>query len=604
MCGINAFIPFNDNLNINGGEIIKLMNHELNHRGPDDNGVFRDDKINLGHTRLKIIDLNGGKQPFFYQDLVLVFNGEVYNYEELKEELISQNYKFNENSDTEVMAAAFSCWGMNALNKFNGDFSGILYSKKNSEVTFFRDRVGVKPLYYSYSKNGIIASSECKAIISALKNQNASYRPKICKEALIDNMLYGHALAPFTMFADISSLEAGSYITLDLKNSKIEKTKYWDLEVDNEYTDQNLCQENIARILEDSIRLRCKSDVGHGLMLSGGLDSSLIGYILGKQNNNCKAYTIGNRSEQNIKKSFVSGSDIEFANIVANEAGHELFICEDIENNLINDLREISLAKDHVVTLANEMAMLKVFKEIKGNDTVILSGDGADEAFLGYFMMINKKITPFYSSESSKYLFGMFNKDFLSSKQAESIAWSNFESRLSDIDEQIKKSKQKLMHYLQLKFTLPYLLDRADRISSNFSLELRVPYCDHRLLEYVFNVSNKLKFKKVEKKLLRDSFKEEFNNDVLYRKKSVFPYSNSDYQINLLRSTALSVIKDSVDNDGILSKIYKTKFLSLFFENNYLFNTLKMFAGVFYIQALLCQIISLHFLDEKYKFSI
>ena len=146
------------------------------------------------------------------------------------------------------------------------------------------------------------------------------------------------------------------------------------------------------------------------------------------------------------------------------------------------------------------------------------------------------------------------------------------------------------MHYLQLKFTLPYLLDRADRISSNFSLELRVPYCDHRLLEYVFNVSDRLKFKKVEKKLLRDSFKDEFNNEVLYRKKSVFPYSN--------------VLNESIKNDGILSKIYKTTFLSLIFENNHLFTTLKMFAGVFYIQALLCQIISLHFLDEKYKFSI
>lgn len=287
MCGINGF-------NWKDGNLIKKMNDSLKHRGPDGEGIYTDNNISLGHRRLAIIDLSkNGKQPMFYhhkgKKVIIVFNGEIYNFLELKEELKNKGYKFNSKTDTEVILASYLEWGENCVNKFNGMWAFCIYDLQKNILFLSRDRFGEKPLYYFFDGKRFIFSSEIKGILKH------NIKKTINKEAIDFYLSLGFIPAPCTIYEGINKLESSTNLIFYLKEKKIKKYKYYELPNYEPIYNKELLKEELKKIISDAVKIRLISDVPLGAFLSGGLDSSEVVYNMTKFMNkkNLNTYSIG-----------------------------------------------------------------------------------------------------------------------------------------------------------------------------------------------------------------------------------------------------------------------------------------------------------------------
>ena len=516
----------------------------ISYRGPDDRGTFYEGNLALGHRRLSIIDLSeAGHQPFISSDnrYVIVYNGEIYNYRELKEELIKENYSFRTETDTEVLLSAYDRWGSECVKRFNGMWAFAIYDRKMKEIFLSRDRFGVKPLYYYHKDGAFIFASEEKQIIKMAGHRFGVNRPR-----LMEYMIRGvHDHTEETMFLDIMQLRGGCNMVYDLNGNTKNVTRYFDLShVKRSDESFNVAAEEFRKHFEDSIRLRLRSDVPVGYCLSGGLDSSSIV---------CMADSVIKKDGLNIHQESISScfedlryDEREYINeVLANTKveGHMIF---PQGSNVLDDLDDVLWHMDEPFGSTSMYAQWNVFKAAKEHGlTVMLDGQGADEQLAGY--------TGFYSVIFAEYLrrfqFRKFKHELDCYKKLRASTEKYVNSKKIVIEavisaflpRKIQKFGKIHMFYLkkglpfepedikktiygidlypandsrryildQLKCNLSMLLHYEDRNSMAHSIESRVPFMDPFLAQCAFKMPIGYKLKDgITKYVVREGLKD------------------------------------------------------------------------------------------------
>lgn len=378
MCGITGFVDFNNN---SSQEIVAKMSTTMQHRGPDGQSEFFEQKedyqVGLGHRRLSIIDLShAADQPMVYLDWIIVFNGEIYNYNEIKEELISLGHNFTTHSDTEIILHSWQQWGRAAIKKWRGMFAIALYNKKSSDLLLIRDRAGVKPLYYSFAEGLFIFGSELKTLMA-----HPHFKKEMDTDVVATFLQYGYVPAPYSIFAHTFKLHPGHILHLDLKTQNITIDPYWN--VYDYYNKPKLkislleAIEETERVLKESFDYRMVADVPVGVFLSGGYDSTCVTALLQQDRTDViKTFTIG-VADQKL-------NEAPFAKEIANRLGtdHTEQYCT-IEEALaiIPDLPDYY---DEPFADSSAIPTILVSRMAKQKVTVALSADGGDEIFAGY----------------------------------------------------------------------------------------------------------------------------------------------------------------------------------------------------------------------------
>ncbi len=598
MCGISGIFYFNNKKKIKKTDIEK-MNTILNHRGPDGKGTWisKDKKIGFGHTRLSILELNHtANQPFVdkTKKFILTFNGEIYNFKEIKKILVNKGYSFKtKNSDTEVLLLSYVEWGLKCVNKFRGMFAFAIWDNIKKKVFLVRDRVGIKPLYYKFDSEKLIFSSEIKAILL-----DSDYIPEIDEESMYHYLTFLCSPAPKTMFKEINKLEAGTWLSFDEKGSS-EKKKYWDPLQDKELTDTENINKVLARDLEESIRYRGISDVDVGVFLSGGIDSSTNAYFFSKNSKKkIKTFSIGYDKEYKSYK-----SELNYAKIVAEHIKSSHFEKKLRKDDVKNFIFEMVYFQDEPISDPVCVPIFYVSKLAREkNIKVCQVGEGADELFFGYTnwlrtsridSLINNNFFPKLLKKLILFIYKKFNiqykytSDLLRrSLEKKPIFWGGAEAFSSfeknnlfseSFKEKIKsfdswdcikphyeffnknakyKNIENWMTYLDLKIRLPELiLMRIDKMTMANSLEARVPFLDHILVQKTIDLPKNIKIKENKLKvLLKDIVSGLLPDEILNRKKQGFGLPLKEWFEDGLGINEKKIINDFVSKTDFFRK--------------------------------------------------
>src|ERR1035437_1858510 len=373
MCGIAGIFHFDPSRSVNE-PLLKKMTNCLSHRGPDGEGFYIKNSIGLGHRRLSIIDLSTGDQPMFNEDksIAIIFNGEIYNYVELKEELKNLGCKFFTNSDTEVIIRTYETWGTDCQNKFNGMWAFALWDERKNQLFISRDRIGEKPLHYSTHDNTFLFGSEIKGIL-------AYGCPQIPNLELTELYLtLGYIPAPYTFYKNISKLRAGHYLIVS--PNSVQEKKYWDLpEIDEEnmIRDKKLVYETFESLLKDSVRIRMRSDVPYGAFLSGGLDSAGIVALMSEISKEpVKTFTIGFKEKMFDERKLAAMVAEKF------KTDHHEYMIE--PNSFDEALEKVMHHFDEPFGDSSALPTGKVSEIAAQKVKMVLTGDGGDEVLSGY----------------------------------------------------------------------------------------------------------------------------------------------------------------------------------------------------------------------------
>jgi asparagine synthase (glutamine-hydrolysing) len=519
MCGICGIIGKT------GKNKIRGMNSLMRHRGPDDEGYYfsSDPPVCMGMRRLSIIDLESGSQPIFNEDktIALVFNGEIYNYKQLRSILIEKGHKFFTKSDTEILVHGYEEYGFELPKHLNGMFAFALWDQRKKTLFCARDRFGMKPFYYYFKNNLFIFASEQKPILHAL-----DYTPEINRRSLLRHLIIGFYTGPYALFKDIKQLSPGNILILQDSRKKI--IPYYKLcsnQRNDSVSEEQAC-EFIREEIGRSVRAHMVSDVPVGLTLSGGLDSSIIAYemsseIRRKKLDNIHAYTVG----------FGHSSDeIPFARSVSNRYNmlSSEFICS--PGKAIEDIPSIVWFLEEPLSNITAITAYQWAKLISRDIKTTLVGEGADEIFAGYFHY--RAFAGLYGLLPGSLAAKFYRNTFLQppmqliidllgggkdiAHEAKMIYHDEFLSQIMAA----KKGLQGILMF-DLKHELPNnQLLRVDRMSMAHSLEARVPYLDHRLVEMVMALPDRFKIRgKRQKFILKKAFKDIIPPSIIDRPK-------------------------------------------------------------------------------------
>ena len=602
MCGIAGFCTTNLNLEIND---LKIMTDTLVSRGPDDSGYeiykVNDFNIGFGQRRLSILDLSkNGHQPYNFEYLVMVYNGEIYNFNEIKDELIKFGYKFNSSSDTEVIIKAFHKWGVKCVDRFIGMFAFSILDKKVNKLYIFRDRTGVKPLYYYFNNNDLFFTSELKSFMSLKK-----FKKDIDTDALALYFKYGYIPAPYTIFENTSKLNAGSYIEFELKTKSLQVIKYWDIQEFYNKPKLNISFEDASKKLEEllvsAFKYRMVSDVPIGVFLSGGYDSSAVASIIQKNTNSkIKTFTIGFDDKKYNEAKFAK----EIANHLDTEH-YEYYCTQDDALNIIPKLAEIF---DEPFGDTSAIPTVLVSQFTKEKVTVALSGDGGDELFAGYDIyhnalyknnylkkynlldsMLNKfnpkyinKIKSIYNVEGKYYkfteltqaknqldIFDTYSKYFydIEVKKLLTSKFKNkniFKTNLENQDD----TKQELLLNSYKVYLPDDILVKVDRATMSVGLEGREPFLDHRIIEFVSQLPYEYKYHNgVSKVILKDIVHKYIPKNLIDRKKQGFSIPLEIWLKNDLKDTVLETL-NRVKKNNLFNSNYINDLLESFYKYN------------------------------------
>jgi asparagine synthase (glutamine-hydrolysing) len=551
MCGITGKLYFNPIKNVALADI-KRMTTSLTHRGPDDEGYYIKNNVGLGFRRLSIIDVEGGHQPLsnFNKSIWITLNGEIYNFQELKIDLIKRNYIFRTNSDTEVIVNLYEEFGEKCVDYLRGIFSFVIWDENKKKLFGARDHLGVKPFYYYIDKDQFAWGSEIKAI-----KASGDVKAKLCLKSLDQYMTYGHMLKKETIYKEINKLEpATSFVIEPFKNSKIKFKKFWTLrnEPNNLKTYSDL-KDELRSELEESVKLQMISDVPIGAFLSGGVDSSSIVAMMSSVSDRpVKTFSIG-FNEQEF-------DETKYAEMVAKKYGtdHHKMIVEPESVDLLPKLVNLF---DEPFADSSAIPMYYLSKFAREHVTVALSGDGGDELFAGYsryqnmlrlhnrpmnYKLINQiissihKLTPDYLElKKWSYYFGI-DSNYIGAAMG---IFKPYERRklykdwvIGELNEyegeadKVRLSKSftgdfiSRMQQLDLNtYLVDDVLTKVDRASMANSLEVRVPILDHKVVELAFTVPSQFKIDKTDQKIIfKDAMKNALPKEVLGHKKQGF----------------------------------------------------------------------------------
>lgn len=556
MCGITGWIDQDIQLP-RDREILKNMTTTLTNRGPDAEGYWFSDRAALGHRRLTVVDPEGGAQPMVRkigaQTFVIVYNGELYNTPELRRELEYCGYTFRGHSDTEVLLTSYIEWGAQCVEKFNGIFAFGIWHE--AEKTFFmaRDRMGVKPLFYAQRGSALIFGSELKALLA-----HPMVQPEVTTEGLAEIFALGPARTPgHGVFKAVNELRPG--YTLLYQDNRIKLRRYWSLESKPHEDDLNTTVAKVRQLLGDSITRQLVADVPVCTCLSGGLDSSALSSFaaraykkqgLGVLHTYSVDY-VGN--ERYFKASrFQPNADAPWVQRMVDYLGsqHHAITIDTLE--LVDALKIAMLAKD-LPGMADVDSSLYLFcQAMKQGATVALSGECADEIFGGYPWYhreedLNAGTFPW--SQSMQERSQLLSSELASAIKPEAYVARRYQETLAEVPklpgENPLEARRREMFYLNQVWFMQTLLDRKDRMSMATGLEVRVPFCDHRIVEYVWNVPWSMKnYNHREKGLLRLALTDVLPEDVLERRKSPYPKTHNPAYLTAVRQLLQDVINE------------------------------------------------------------
>ncbi|MGM9969115.1 MAG: asparagine synthase (glutamine-hydrolyzing) [Anaeroplasma sp.] len=538
LCGIVYKSNFHNGTNYN--DFISACD-TLNHRGPDDFGYLFTKYHSFGHKRLSIIDIKNGKQPMSILNNHLIYNGELYNTSELIKHL---KIKPEFNSDTLVLLRLLIEQKEQALKHLNGIFS-FVYTY-DEEVLAVRDMFGVKPLYYTLIDNDLFIASEIKAILAY------THEAIVNKDGLCELLGMGPSHSEGkTIYKGIYELPPGYYIRFN-KNG-LSLSKYYELPVYKYTKSYQQAVLDIKNLVNKAINKQMISDVGVSSFLSGGLDSSIISTIMAKSNVNLDTYTVdyeGNKEEFK-PNAFEISRDLDYAKLVSESIKSNLHTVLIDNETLVNNLKRAVIQRDSPGMTDIDSSMILLADTIKQNHKVALSGECADELFAGYswYYLKSKEKNTFPWIRNLDYRESLLNNKWRSKlklKEYVSNEYKNAKSKtpLLATDTENEK-KHRIMTYLNIKYFMTNLLERKDRMTMGSSIEVRVPFCDKDLVELLYNIPYKYKYRsKVEKKLLRDAFSNEVISDVITRKKSPYPKSMSKDYTEMVKSLLFIALED------------------------------------------------------------
>ncbi|QAT62261.1 asparagine synthase (glutamine-hydrolyzing) [Acidilutibacter cellobiosedens] len=574
MCSICGYVDFNKKID---PKYIMEMNSSLSHRGPDQNGIAFGFDWCFGHNRLAVIDVEKGIQPMISEKngykYTIIYNGELYNSLELKNELLSLGHTFKTDCDTEVVLHAYMEWEEESPKRLNGIFAYGIYDELNHQVFLARDRLGVKPLFYSQKDSTVIFSSEIKAIL-----KYEGMKAEIDRKGFMEVACLLPTRVPGSgVFKGINELEPASFMII--KKDKLIIQKYWEIEPKRNTHTYSEAVVYLRELLRDTVRRQIVSDVPLCTLLSGGLDSSTITCIaseeLSKRNEILRTYSF-DYEENNIyfkPNSFQPDSDNNYSLEVSkySKTVHKVLTAP---LNTVIDLLYEAVDKRDMPGMADIDSSLMYFcGEIKKNHTVALSGECADEIFGGYPWfhkegVMSKNIFPWIYSLKDKI--ELFSPDIINLEESTSYVNSIYEKSVSSCPviegENYRDREKTIICWLNLNWFMVSLLERKDRMSMGRSLEVRVPFADHRIVEYVFSLPWSYKYKDNQpKSILRDAAKGIVPLSVVNRKKSPYPKTVSPNYASKVKS----ILDERLNHkDCILRDIINIKKLSQILESN------------------------------------
>lgn len=532
MCGIIGFLSNKQRINITA---FNEMRDTLIHRGPDGAGTetFLNEHVALGHRRLSIIDLSEiANQPMSNEDnsIWLTYNGEIYNNQLLKKELEQKGHFFKSSTDSEVLIHGYEEWGISTLlTRLKGMFAFAIWDNNSKKLYAARDRFGIKPFYYYKDDNQLIFASEIKAIV-----KNKSVDTSIDFTSVADFLVYRFIPAPKSIYKKIYKLMPAEFLEYDYNNHSIHTKSYWSLIAkENKETDYNEILIKTQKLINDSIKEHLMSDVPLGVFLSGGYDSSTIVHFMNKLGYPVQTYTIGFKDWPK--------SEHKHAKMIADifQTQHHEKI---LPKNLGEDLSKIMYHYDEPLGGSSFMPTFEISNFASRDATVLLGGDGGDEVFAGYNW--HYRLMRTNNSIRSRIKNLLYKKDFLLEGYFKQMNWSGFSYQemhslfndnlnnsynpsnlwLYKQYDQPELSDIKRLQRLDLKTFLPEVIcQKVDRASMAHSIEVRVPFLDHDLVEYVYSLNPKHYYKQgIKKKLLFDIIKDHLPKEILEKRKQGF----------------------------------------------------------------------------------
>ena len=597
MCGIYGFSL--KKFSKNPKSVLKKMSEKIYHRGPDQTGLYIDDNVAMGIQRLSILDIKNGTQPIYSNNkrYVIVHNGEVYNYLKLKNYLQKKGYQFETNTDTEVIVNLFQHKGKKCLNDLNGMFAFAIYDLKKKEIFIGRDRYGIKPIYFYYDVEQFIFASELKGILC-----HESVKPSISPDSIDLYLTMEYVPSPYTIFNDIYKLEKGHFLLYD--NSKLKKEKWYDIS----FTPKLMYKKEIDYInkldnlMKDSVRFRTISDVSIGCFLSGGLDSSLITYYLSEiSKEKVKTFSIGFED--------YSFDETNYANIISKHFDTDHNAETFSESKMFELLPNVWKNMDEPFADPSLLPTFLLSHFTNQQVKVCLSGDGADEIFAGYPTYLAHKIASLipkqlYSliSQTSSFLpvrHRNMSFDFKLRQFSRGLRYRNKErhqywlgsfknnekqknylkyfkdslSNENNLKQILKQNSNELKDWeinLEQDFNF-YLTDdmlvKIDRTSMANSLEVRVPYLDHNIVEFMVKCPSKLKYHGITSKyLLKQLAKKYLPHEVVNRSKKGFGIPIAKWFCGSLKKPLQEILRNP---NSFVNTIFEKGYTNQLMENHF-----------------------------------
>ncbi|WP_037815305.1 asparagine synthase (glutamine-hydrolyzing) [Amycolatopsis sp. VC5-11] len=545
MCGIAGWADF-ERFPGREPQVLQDMTEAMACRGPDAHGCWFDEHVAFGHRRLSVIDPAGGSQPMTLEHLgatvlTIAYSGEVYNYRELRAELTALGHRFRTSSDTEVVLHAYLQWGTGMARRLNGMFAFAIWDARSERLVLVRDRLGIKPLYYCPAGRGLLFGSEAKAILA-----HPDVAPVVDRDGLRE-LLAGVKTPEHAIFRGMRELRPGHLLVFGREGRRIER--YWALEAREHQDDLHTTVRTVRALLEDIVERQLVADVPLCTLLSGGLDSSVVTALAARS-----LAAQGTGPVRSFSVDF-AGNERDFAASLVHESPDAPFAAEMARHvaaehtNLVLGLGELAASSTRAVVprahdvpaalLGDAFASLYLlFRAVRERSTVALSGEAADELFGGYpwFHVPELRDADTFPWVAAGYdllpaLSGLLDPGLLADLDVEGYRAQRYAEALAEVPvlpgEDAEARRIREVGYLAVTRFVPMLLDRKDRMSMAVGLEVRVPFCDHRLVDYLFNVPWRMKFfDGKEKSLLRAAAGDLLPEPVANRKKSAYPITH------------------------------------------------------------------------------
>ncbi|HEY6543033.1 MAG TPA: asparagine synthase (glutamine-hydrolyzing) [Ktedonobacteraceae bacterium] len=578
MCGIVGWVDWQEDLT-RKGPLVERMADTLGHRGPDAQGQWLSPHAALAHRRLIVIDPESGGQPMVYQEgertFAITYNGEIYNFRELRRELENLGHTFRTHSDTEVILHAYAVWGENFLQRLNGIFAFGLWDEQRQQLLLARDHLGVKPLFYAQRGSAVLFGSELKSLLA---------------HPLVKAEVNAHALAAVLtltrapgsgIYRDVHEVLPGHMIICREQGLRI--SRYWSLRSAPHTDDLPTSVEYIRSLLEDTVKRQLISDVPIVTLLSGGLDSSGLTAMAAREfqreGKELHTYSIDFvDSAQHFQSTPLHPSlDAPWVKRVSEYVGSQHHTITVDTPALVESLLVPLYAHDYPTAGQLTSSLYLLFHAMKQDATVALSGESADEVFGGYPWFHNEAALNGQTYPWMAALVGRMDSamswlapDLVQKAQPAQYIAQQYRQAITEVPrlegEDALEARRREMFYLNQTRFLPFLLERKDRMSMATGFEARVPFCDYRLVEYVWNVPWQMKtVDGIEKGILRRAFAEVLPEDARNRKKSAYPSVQSPVYMESIRHWARQIVNDS---NAAIAPYLDTQAARALLENN------------------------------------